>query len=129
MTQLLTAQQLVDDFGLPSVRTVRTLRNQGLPAVRLGQAYLFDRDDVVEFIKQRKVVQCPAETEAPISNSSSSAGAIISSGQKAAAPDSAARARRIAEQLKKPSRNSSSTESRGSETGQLIHGNFPSRKS
>ena len=44
MTRLLTAQQAVEEFNLPSVRTIRTLRSQGLPTVKLGAARLIDYD-------------------------------------------------------------------------------------
>lgn len=42
MTRLLTDRQLCEQYGIPSPRTVRTMRQQGLPSVRLGRAYLFD---------------------------------------------------------------------------------------
>lgn len=56
MGRLLTAQQLVEEFRLPSVRTVRTLRAQGLPTVKLGAARLTDYDDMVAFIERKKEV-------------------------------------------------------------------------
>ena len=62
---LRTDKQLVADFGLPSVRTVRTMRQKGLPAVRLGKAYLYDPQDVSAFIAQRKVSACPAPNRGP----------------------------------------------------------------
>jgi hypothetical protein len=43
------------EFNLPSVRTIRTLRNQGLPTVKLGAARLIDYDDMVNFIERRKM--------------------------------------------------------------------------
>lgn len=54
MGRLLTPQQLVDEFNLPSVRTIRTLRAQGLPTVKLGAARLTDYDDMVAFIERKK---------------------------------------------------------------------------
>jgi len=49
MTRLMTAQEVAENFGIPSVRTVRTMRADGLPAVRLGKGYLFERADVEAF--------------------------------------------------------------------------------
>jgi hypothetical protein len=48
-------EQAVAEFNLPSVRTIRTLRNQGLPTVKLGAARLIDYDDMVNFIERRKM--------------------------------------------------------------------------
>ena len=55
--RLLTAQQLVEEFNLPSVRTVRTLRAKGLPTVKLGAARLTDYDDMIAFIERVKEVR------------------------------------------------------------------------
>lgn len=52
--RLMTAEQIKQDFGLPSVRTVRTMRDRGLPSVKLGKAYLYDHADVVAFIRRAK---------------------------------------------------------------------------
>ena len=68
MPALLTAQQVADEFGLPSVRTLRTMRARGLPAVPLGKAYLFDRADVERFIENAKVTTCPAQARGPYLN-------------------------------------------------------------
>jgi hypothetical protein len=35
MKRLLTIEQAVQEFSLPSARTIRTLRNQGLPTAEL----------------------------------------------------------------------------------------------
>lgn len=56
MGRLLTSEQLVQEFNLPSVRTVRTLRSQGLPTVKLGAARLTDYDDMVAFVEMKKEV-------------------------------------------------------------------------
>src|SRR5688500_3441626 len=63
MAALLTDEQAAEQFGLPSPRTLRTLRGQGLPAVFLGKRWLFDPADIQRFIEERKVTRCRARTE------------------------------------------------------------------
>lgn len=87
MTRLMTAQQVADTFGLPSPATLRTMRQNGLPAVRLGKAFLFDHDDVIAFIERQKT--CLDRTrEHPLSGSRSG-DAGISGGMSKAAQESA----------------------------------------
>ena len=104
--RLLTAQQVADDFGLPSAGTLRSMRCQGLPAVKIGKAWLFDADDVSAFIQSRKVTQCPAPILAPGSNPSLGVRLSTSSGLTAGGSGPAALARQTAERLKRGSRNS-----------------------
>lgn len=54
MNSLLTAQQVSERFGIPKARTVRTLRLQGLPAVKIGKQFLYDPADVEAFIERVK---------------------------------------------------------------------------
>ncbi|PZO91799.1 MAG: hypothetical protein DI623_01750 [Sphingomonas sanxanigenens] len=127
MARLMTAKQVAEEFGIPSERTVRTMRADGLPAVRFGKAYLFDPDDVRGFIASRKVTTCRARTEVPISTSSATVGAGISNGAKPGAPGSSARALEIAKRLKSPSPTSSVNASEpAGRPGRVIRADFPS---
>jgi hypothetical protein len=105
MSKLLTPEQAVAEFNLPSVRTIRTLRNQGLPTVKLGAARLIDYDDMVNFIERRK--QCQGETQAQGFVGSTAGRASTSSGMSKAANDSGLLARQTANALKQSSRRSS----------------------
>ncbi len=105
MARLMTAEQVCEEFGVPSPRTVKTMRQQGLVAVRLGRSYLFDADDVATFIQARKT--CPASTEVQLLNGGRSEGSSTSSGSKAELDAGVQRAQAIADMLKKLSRNSS----------------------
>ncbi|AGH49589.1 hypothetical protein G432_09320 [Sphingomonas sp. MM-1] len=107
MARLMTAEQVASEFGLPSARTVRTMRADGLAAVRLGKAYLFDVDDVQAFIQSRKETKCRDRIEVHISPSSGIGAAGTSNGAKLAAPGSTAQALTIAQRLKSHSPSSS----------------------
>lgn len=76
--RLLTAQQVADEFGIPSARTVRTMRNRGLPFVKLGKACLFDADDVEVFIRaQRQVCEPPRKNvRSPLPSRTTAAEAL-----------------------------------------------------
>ncbi len=104
-SRLMTPEQAVEEFNLPSVRTIRTLRNQGLPTVKLGAARLIDYDDMVNFIERRK--QCQSETQAIGSAGSTGGRASTSSGMSRAANDCGLLARQTASALKQSSRRSS----------------------
>lgn len=99
--RLLTAEQDCEHFGIPKVRTVRTMRQQGSAAVRLGKSYLFDPADVAAFTEAKK--ECPAPIAAPASTGSQSAAPYISCGISAVQSASAQRAQAIAAKMKKPS--------------------------
>lgn len=74
--RLMTAQQVADHFGIPSYRTLRTMRANGLPAVRLGKAYLFDPADVAAFIeaaKKRREPEHPGRLPGPLAPAAESA--------------------------------------------------------
>lgn len=99
--RLLTAEQLCETFGIPSPRTVRTMRQQGLAGVRLGKQYLFDPADVQAFIERKK--ECHAPTQARGSNGSKSASDGISSNTSVAQSGSIQRALQTAALLKRRS--------------------------
>lgn len=107
MNRLLTPDEAVAEFNLPSVRTIRTLRNQGLPTVKLGAARLIDYQDMVNFIEARKANECQGATQATGSGGSIAGRAFTSSGMSGAANDSALLARQTASALKQSSRRSS----------------------
>ena len=117
MGRLLTAEQAVEEFNLPSTRTIRTLRNQGLPTVKLGAARLIDYDDMVNFIERRK---CQDETPARASAGSIGAKPSKSFGTRGAANDSGLLARQTANELKQCSRRSSAT-STDQPAGRVLH--------
>jgi len=96
--RLLTAEEVVQEFGLPSIRTLRTMRQKGLPGVRLGKAFMYRADDIEQHIE--KVRTCPAPTVAPRSSGSRSARRSISSGTRADANVSVRLALQTAERLK-----------------------------
>lgn len=104
-TRLLTAEQVCEHFGIPSPRTVRTMRQHGLAGVRLGKAYLFDAADVQAFIESRK--ECHAQIRDTGCDGSQPGAPITSHGMKRAANDSALRAQATADRLKKLSKRSS----------------------
>lgn len=98
--RLLTAKQVAETFGLPSATTLRSMRQQGLPAVKIGKAWLFEAADVDAFIQSRKVTACPAQISVPGSNMSTDAARSTSSGMKGAESAPAALARQTVERLK-----------------------------
>lgn len=100
--RLLTAEQVAETFGIPSPRTVRTMRADGLPAVRLGKCYLYDPDDVRGFIQSRKETKCRDRTGDHISPMSAIGAAGTFDGAKPGAPASSALALEIAAKLKTP---------------------------
>jgi hypothetical protein len=100
--RLLTAEEAVDRYGLPSVRSLRTMRQKGLPGVRIGKAYLYDAADVERHIDNAKVTtSCQDQIEGLPSNGSKSAKPGMSSGTKLAANDHVRLAQASSEQLKR----------------------------
>jgi hypothetical protein len=97
--RLLTAQQVCDLFGVPSERTLRTMRQQGLAAVRLGKAYLYDESDIASFIEAKK---CRAPTEARACTGSRIAKPSTSSGMSEGQSAFGQLARQTAAKLKRP---------------------------
>jgi hypothetical protein len=128
MMSLLTDKQLVAEFNLPSIRTVRTMRQQGLPAIRLGKSYLYDTSDVQAFIAARKVTQCRGRTEDRISSSSNSAEPFTSIGASMEQRASDQQALRTVEKLKLLSPPSSKSAEAPSEAVRAIQVSFPSQK-
>jgi hypothetical protein len=57
VTKLLAASALAEMFGLPSARTVRTMRMHGLRGVKLGRYWQFDPDDVSTHIAKMKEIR------------------------------------------------------------------------
>ncbi len=113
-----TAEELAATIGGISPRTVRTMRMQGLPAVKLGKAWLYDPEKALAWIAAREEAKCHVPTLAPGSNKSTAAQASTSSGMKAAGSAAAALARQSVERLKRSSRPSSGNGS--SQSGQLV---------
>jgi phage terminase Nu1 subunit (DNA packaging protein) len=125
MGQYQTAEQLADTIGGITPRTVRTLRAQGLPAVKLGKAWLFDPEKALAWIAAREEAQCPVQTEVRTSSSSVPAASSTSSGAKPAASASVALARQTAERLKRRSRSSSGTGTgKSDQPGRVIQASF-----
>ncbi len=113
-------------IGTASARTVRTMRADGLPAVRLGKCYLFDASDVEAFIQSRKETKCRAQTVDRISTTSRAAVAGISSGAKQDAPGNSAQALEIAQRLKgRSAASSTSGDELNRKEGRVIRGAFP----
>lgn len=112
MTQpLLTAEQVVSRYGLPSTRTVRSMRQKGMRHVRISKAYLYEAEDVEAYIEQNKVAQCPGETQARSSNGSKSATATMPHGTRADAKNSILLAQQTSQKLKRLSRTSCANDS------------------
>ncbi|NJC06550.1 hypothetical protein GGQ97_002343 [Sphingomonas kaistensis] len=122
MSRLMTPAEAVEAFNLPSVRTIRTLRSQGLPTVKLGSARLIDYDDMVAFVERMKEQQCHAPTEAPSSSRLASAQSSTSPGSSMVKSGSAQRARQTAEKLKRLSQGSSANDTEPQ--GRVIRASF-----
>lgn len=103
--RLLTAEQVCERFGIPSPRTVRTMRQKGLAAVRLGKAYLFDESDVQAFIEASKT--CHAQTRDLSFAGLPPEERIISRGTRRAANASVQRVQQTSAKLKQLSKPSS----------------------
>jgi hypothetical protein len=106
-----TAAQLVETIGGINVRTVRTMRAQGLPAVKLGKAYLYDPEKALAWIAAREEALCPVQTSVRASSPSPAALPSTSSGMKPGKSGAAALARQTVERLKGASRGSSANAS------------------
>lgn len=103
--RLLTAEQVCERFGIPSPRTVRTMRQKGLAAIRLGKAYLFDESDVQAFIEANKT--CLDQTEVRVCTGSQIERPSTSSGMNRERSAFGQLARQTAAKLKRPSPGSS----------------------
>jgi excisionase family DNA binding protein len=121
--KLLTAAQVAEQFGIPSARTVRTMRANGLPFVRLGKASLFDVDDVAAFIAASKESLCPVRTPARASNGSSAGNRSISSGTPKG-NNGSKRLDAAIDKLLRPRSQNTSDKATGSPTGQVIRADF-----
>ena len=105
MTRLMTAYQVCERFGIPNPATLRTMRANGLPHVRLGKACLYDEKDVATFIESAKT--CHARTPARASTGNQAGDRSTSFGTSTASNGFVQQAQRTAELLKRPSRISS----------------------
>ncbi|MFL0587668.1 helix-turn-helix domain-containing protein [Sphingomonas olei] len=101
--KLLTAKQVAERYGLPSARTVITMRRQGLSFIRISKEHLFDPADVENFLKSKKETQCRDVAGDRTLNIFRSGAATTSSGARMASQGGEARARQIAERLKRHS--------------------------
>lgn len=105
MTRLLTANQVCADFGIPTPSTLRTMRANGLPHVRLGKQYLYDPQDVAAFIESAK--RCHDRTQAPDCTGRRPEDRSTSSGTSMASNGFERQAQQTAASLKRLSRTSS----------------------
>jgi excisionase family DNA binding protein len=106
---LLTTKQTAKFLGVSegSVRTLIRLRK--IEFVRIGKRPMVRRDRLQYFLDNSTERQCPDETQVPSSGFSISGDASISSGQRAVAAASAARALQTANKLSMRSQSSSKT--------------------
>jgi excisionase family DNA binding protein len=102
----MTPKQVAEVLGL-SHWQVRTLVRTGrLRHVLVGARRLIPRNDIEQFVAENTVRECHAAIPDIVSGSSTNGSATMSSGQKAVAAASEARARAISHRLKSPSANS-----------------------
>jgi hypothetical protein len=102
-----TAAQLAQTIGGIKMCTIRSLRLQGMPAVKLGRSYLFDPEKCLAWIAEREEAACRAPIPAHGSSGSTGGPTFISCGSKGGASGVAALARQTAERLKHISPHSS----------------------
>lgn len=114
-----TAEELSVEIGGIKPCTIRSLRLQGMPAVRIGRSWLYNTEKALAWIAAREESTCLAQTEAHASNRSLTDRTSTSSGTLAAPSGSVAQARQTAERLKQGLRRSSTNEN--SHSGQLVH--------
>jgi excisionase family DNA binding protein len=108
---LATPKMAAAVMGLTEHQVRDLLHEQRLAYVRIGKRLMIPRDAIKTFISENTVqATWQDETQARGSTSSKNADVITSSGPKAAAAGSAARARQIAHALKSRSPNSSTCE-------------------
>src|SRR5215831_7148935 len=108
---LATPKMAAAVMGLTEHQVRDLLHKQRLAYVRIGKRLMIPRDAIKTFISENTVqATWQDETQARGSTSSKNADVITSSGPKAAAAGSAARARQIAHALKSRSPNSSTCE-------------------
>jgi excisionase family DNA binding protein len=108
---LATPKMAAAVMGLTEHQVRDLLHEQRLAYVRIGKQLMIPRDAIKTFISENTVqATWQDETQARGSTSSKNADVITSSGPKAAAAGSAARARQIAHALKSRSPNSSTCE-------------------
>jgi excisionase family DNA binding protein len=107
LPMLCTAKQVAAVMGLTPQQVRSLIRDQKIAYVRVAGRRMVPRDAIEEFIIQNTVKPCHGETPERACASSKSEVAFTSSGLKAVAAGSAARALRIASELKSPSQSSS----------------------
>jgi excisionase family DNA binding protein len=108
---LTTIKVAAEVMGLTEDQVRDLLRERRIRYVRIGKRCMIPRDAIATFITENTVQPSwQDETQGHGSTSSKNADVITSSGPKAAAAGSAARARQIAHKLKSRSPNSSTCE-------------------
>lgn len=109
MSRLMTAKEVASEI-LPagaSPRTVDFMRQKGLPAMKLGRSWWYERADVERFIQAAKVTACPDRIAVPTSTTALIAGATTSTGRKTADRTDVAQLQQTANALKQRSPRSS----------------------
>jgi excisionase family DNA binding protein len=103
----MTPKQVATVLGLSHWQVRTLVRNGRLRHVLVGARRLIPRNDIEQFISENTVRERHAAIPGIVLGSSTNGGATTSSGQKAVAAASEARARAISHRLKSPSANSS----------------------
>lgn len=105
---LLTAQEVVGEFGLPSVSAVRTMRANGLRFIAgVSKSFLYDPADVEAFLESAKT--CHDHLGEHTSNITRHESASTSTGMKGHPSKSVQQAQAMAAKLKKSSPRLSAT--------------------
>jgi excisionase family DNA binding protein len=110
LPMLVTPKQAAEFMGPTEAQVRGLIRNRRLAHVLVGKRLMIPRHAIERFIEDNTVHPCHAEIQVPVSVSSISAGASMSSGPRMAAAGSAARALLIAKSLKSRSPSSSTDE-------------------
>jgi excisionase family DNA binding protein len=96
-------------MGLTESQVRGLVREGRIAHIHIGKRFVIPRAAIESFIADNTVPPCRVETQDRASASSKSVAATTSSGLKAVAAGSAARAQQIAERLKSRSPNSSTS--------------------
>jgi excisionase family DNA binding protein len=107
---LLTIKQTAKRMGLNDGQVRKLIRDARLAHVRVGSRLMVPRGAIEQFVVENTVQPCRGEIPGPAYAISTGADAFISAGLNQAAAGSAARALQIANKLKSPLPNSSTSE-------------------
>ena len=107
---LLTVQEAAVALGLKPDQVRALVRAKRLAFVLIGCRPMIPREDLPRFVTDNTVPPCPDAILAPTCASSPNVAATTSAGRSSIAAGSAARARQIAQKLRSPSPNSSTSE-------------------